>query len=98
MSIIEKSKNKIVEFLDKLFENDSAVNLVLYNDDYVYEGLVRQALMNTFGYSSSKAYDLMLTAHNYGSVIVWTGGRKEAENYAVNLRVLYGLTTEVVEL
>ena len=97
MSSVTKVKNSIVESLNRLFYVDKNVNLVLFNDDHVYEGLVRQALMNVFSYSAAKAYDLMLTAHRYGSVVVWSGSKKEAEDYAMVLRIEYGLRTEVVD-
>jgi ATP-dependent Clp protease adapter protein ClpS len=97
-STVTKSKNKIVEMLNRLFYVERDVNIILFNDDNVYEGLVRQALMNVFGYSQPKAYDLMLTAHTYGSSIVWTGEKKEAEKYVLKLRTEYGLRTEVVDV
>ena len=97
-SNITKSKNAIVEMLNRLFYVEKDVNIILLNDDHVYEGLVRQALMSTFGYSQPKAYDLMLTAHTYGSAIVWTGKKTEAEKYVLKLRTEYGLRTEVVDV
>ncbi len=98
MSSVTKVKNSIVESLNRLFYVEKHVNIILFNDDHVYEGLVRQALMNVFGYSKSKAYDLMMTAHTYGSAIVWNGSKKEAEDYVVLLRTEYGLRTEVVDV
>jgi len=97
MSVITETKNKIVEQLNKLFYTERNVNLVLFNDDYVFEGTVRQGLMNVLGCNNSKAIDLMITAHTYGSAIVWTGEKKTAEEYALRLRTEYGLTTEVVD-
>jgi hypothetical protein len=46
MSAIVEGKNKFVEMLNKLFYTERNVNLVLMNDDYVFEGTVRQGLMN----------------------------------------------------
>ena len=97
MSAIVEGKNKFVEMLNKLFYTERNVNLVLHNDDYVYEGTVRQGLMNVLGCSSSKAKELMMTAHTYGSAIVWSGVKKTAEEYVLRLRTEYGLTTEVVD-
>lgn len=95
MPTIEKV-NKIVEQLNRIFKREPAVNLLLINDDYVYEGIVREALMSTFGYSAQKSHELMMTAHECGSAIIWSGVRTEAEKYAVVLRQ-FGLTTEVVD-
>lgn len=97
-STVTKSKNKIVEMLNRLFYVQKDVNIILFNDEHVYERLVRQALINTFGYSASKAYDLMLEAHNYGSSIIWTGDKVEAEKYVLRLRTEYGLHTEVMDV
>lgn len=88
----------VVENLNSLFYRETAVNLVLLNDDYVYEGLVRQALSNVFGYDSNKATALMFTAHTYGSVIIWTGDKSQAEEYALILRTQYGLNTEITDV
>jgi ATP-dependent Clp protease adapter protein ClpS len=97
MSVITETKNKIVEQLNKLFYTERNVNLVLHNDDYVFEGTVRQGLCNVLGYSNSKATELMMIAHIYGSAIIWIGVKKTAEEYALRLRTEYGLTTEVVD-
>ena len=88
----------VVENLNSLFYRETAVNLLLLNDDYVFEGLVRQALSNTFGYDSQKATQLMYTAHTYGSAVIWTGDKPQAEEYALILRTHYGLTTEVIDV
>lgn len=98
MSSVTKVKNNIVESLNRLFYVEKHVNIILFNDDSIYEGLVRQALMNTFGYSQPKAYDLMLTAHTYGSAVIWSGNKTEAEKYVLKLRTEYGLRTEVVDV
>lgn len=97
-STVTKSKNKFVEMLNRLFYVQKDVNIILFNDDSIYEGLVRQALMNTFGYSQPKAYDLMLTAHSYGSAVIWSGNKTEAEKYVLKLRTEYGLRTAVVDV
>jgi ATP-dependent Clp protease adapter protein ClpS len=97
MAIAEKV-SKIVESLNKLFyKHQESVNLVLLNDDYIYEGIVREALMSTFGYNQQKAYDLMLSCHTNGSVVIWSGEKDKAEEYALILRTRYGLTTEVMD-
>ncbi len=95
---IVDAKNKIVEQLNKLFYTERNVNLVLINDNYVFEGIVRQGLRDVLDYSDAKARDLMMTAHFYGSAIVWSGSKKTAEEYALRLRTQYGLTTEVVDV
>jgi ATP-dependent Clp protease adapter protein ClpS len=95
--VITEAKNKIVEQLNKLFYTERNVNLVLVNDNYVFEGIVRQGLRDVLNYSDAKARDLMMTAHVYGSAIVWTGVKQVAEEHALRLRTQYGLTTEVVE-
>jgi ATP-dependent Clp protease adapter protein ClpS len=89
--------NSIVELLNRAFKKDPAVNLVLINDDYLYEGIVREALMSVFGYSVQKARELMMAAHQFGSSIIWSGERGKAEEYAVILRIRYGITTEIVD-
>lgn len=96
MPVIEKV-NSIVDQLNRLFKKDPSVNLVLLNDDYVYEGIVREALMNVLGHSAQKAMELMLAAHEFGSAIVWNGDKEQAEKYSLILRSQYGLTTEVID-
>lgn len=96
MPVIEKV-NSIVELLNRAFKKEASVNLVLINDDYIYAGIVLQALMNTFGYSQQKATELMMAAHQFGSSIIWSGERNKAEEYALQLRTQYGITTEVVD-
>lgn len=96
MAIAEKI-NKIVEQLNRIFKKEPSVNLVLINDDYIYEGIVREALMSVFGYDRQKAYNLMLSCHTNGSALIWSGLRSQAEEYAVILRTRYGLTTEVID-
>lgn len=64
--------------------HDDPINLMVY---------VTHVFMRVFGYPREKAERLMLEVHNTGRSVVWTGGREQAEVYAVKLTAAHLLTT-----
>jgi len=66
---------------------DDPYNVFLWNDPITPMNVVVRALKKIFGMSAEKAEQLMLTAHNNGKAVVWTGEREKAEGYCVQLQV-----------
>lgn len=64
---------------------DEPWNVVVFNDPVNYMGFVTLVLRRVFGYSESKATELMLEVHQRGKSIVWTGARERAEFYVQQL-------------
>src|SRR5438552_8207371 len=54
-------------------------NVILLNDDYHTPEFVIEVLFRVFGYPIEKCCDLMLTAHNTGRSVIWTGSKEVAE-------------------
>ncbi len=66
-------------------------NVILHNDAHNSMAGVMQALMNIVGVNAEQAYKLMMTAHENGTAIVYTGHREPAEMYREQLEAA-GLT------
>lgn len=75
-------------------EHDLPYNVFLWNDDVNDMSAVAYILQRTFGFDEDTALQLMLTAHEEGKVVVWTGRRDEAVGYAEKLHA-YGLQATV---
>lgn len=60
-------------------------NVFLWNDPVTLMEVVVRVLKKVFGYDTGKAELLMLTAHNEGKVVVWTGERDRAVRYCLEL-------------
>ena len=68
----------------KVIVHDDPINLMVY---------VTHVFMRIFGYPRTQAERLMLEVHNTGRSVVWTGGREQAEVYAMKLLAAHLLTT-----
>jgi ATP-dependent Clp protease adaptor protein ClpS len=73
---------------------DDPYNVFLWNDPVTLMEVVVRALKRVFGYDSNKAELLMLTAHQEGKAVVWTGGRDRAVRYCLELGT-FGLQVTV---
>ncbi len=62
-------------------------NVLLWNDPITLMEVVVRVLRKVFGYDTEKAELLMLTAHNEGKVVVWTGERDRAVRYCLELGI-----------
>lgn len=80
--------------VDTTTEQDLPYNVFLWNDDINDMSAVAYALQRIFGHSEETAMQLMLTAHEEGKVVVWTGERDKAIAYAEQLHA-YGLQATV---
>ena len=67
--------------------------VIVHDDPVTLMSYVTQALRDVFGYGQTKAHKLMMTVHEKGRAIVWTGGREPAEVYAAKLQARHLLTT-----
>ncbi len=54
-------------------------NVILENDPDHSMEFVIDVLRKVFGYPNPKAYQLMMTAHESGEAVVWTGAKEVAE-------------------
>lgn len=54
-------------------------NVILQNDDDHSMEFVVEVLRKVFGYPLEKSFQLMLTAHESGCAVVWTGPKEVAE-------------------
>ena len=54
-------------------------HVIIENDDDHTQLFVVMVLRKVFGYDDTKAVELMLTAHETGEAIVWTGPKEVAE-------------------
>ena len=64
-------------------------NVVVHNDPISLMSYVTMVIQKLFGYPHSKAHSLMLTVHNEGQAIVWSGARERAEIYVQKLHSYY---------
>jgi ATP-dependent Clp protease adaptor protein ClpS len=62
-------------------------NVFLWNDPITLMEVVVRVLKKVFGYDTEKAELLMLTAHNEGKVVVWSGERDRAVRYCLELGI-----------
>ncbi len=61
-------------------------NVVVWDDPVTPMSVVVVIFKKIFGYHDAKATHLMLTVHNEGRAIVWSGARERAESYCVKLQ------------
>ncbi len=54
-------------------------NVILMNDDDHSMDFVVDVLRKVFGYPLERSFELMLTAHETGCAVVWTGPKEVAE-------------------
>ena len=67
--------------------------VIVHDDPVTLMSYVTQALRDIFGYGPQKAQKLMMTVHEQGKAIVWTGGRERAEVYAAKCQARHLLTS-----
>lgn len=68
-------------------------NVIVHNDPVTLMSYVTMVLQRLFGYAYPKAHSLMMTVHNEGKAIVWTGAREQAEIYLHKLHAAQLLAT-----
>lgn len=61
-------------------------NVVIWNDPVNLMSFVTLVIRRIFGYSESKATELMLMVHEKGKAIVWTGEQEKAEFFVQQLQ------------
>jgi ATP-dependent Clp protease adaptor protein ClpS len=64
-------------------------HVIIENDDHHSQMFVVLVLRKVFGYDEPKAIDLMLTAHETGEAVVWTGAKEVAELKLDQLRTFH---------
>lgn len=65
---------------------DEPWNVIIFDDPVNYMSFVTMVLRRVFGYSETKATELMLQVHQRGKSIVWSGVRERAEFYVQQLQ------------
>ena len=61
-------------------------NVIVHDDPITLMSYVTLALQKVFGYSLAKSNKMMMTVHNSGRAVVWTGERERAEIYVQKLQ------------
>jgi ATP-dependent Clp protease adaptor protein ClpS len=64
-------------------------HVIIENDDDHTQMFVVMVLRKVFGYDDTKAVELMLTAHETGEAVVWTGPKEVAELKLDQLRTFH---------
>jgi ATP-dependent Clp protease adaptor protein ClpS len=62
-------------------------NVIVWDDPVTPMKVVVVIFKKVFGYENNKATQLMLTVHNEGKAIVWSGSAERAQTYCVKLQV-----------
>ena len=75
-------------------ETERAWAVVVWDDPVTPMAVVTLVFKKVFGYSESKATQLMLQVHHEGRSAVWSGSRDRAEGYCVKLHT-FGLLATV---
>ena len=60
-------------------------NVVVHDDPVNLMGYVTLVFRRVFGYPHAQAEQLMLTVHQHGRAVVWSGDREHAELYVQQL-------------
>ena len=76
--IIEKKEKQSTEL-------DSSWSVVVFDDPVNLMEYVSKVFQKVFGYSKAKSEDLMMTVHQAGKALVWSGARERAELYVQQL-------------
>jgi len=84
------TETNIENYLGKLHK------VVLFDDNEHSQDEVVGQIMKATNCGASQAYEMMMTAHNSGSAIVFTGGKEKCELVASILEQI-GLATNVEE-
>jgi len=75
-------------------ETERAWSVVVWDDPVTPMAVVTLVFKKVFGYSESKATQLMLQVHHDGRSAVWSGSRDRAEGYCIKLHA-FGLQATV---
>lgn len=59
--------------------------VIVHDDPITLMNYVTMVLRKLFGYSESRAFELMMEVHTQGRAVVWTGAREQAEMYVAKL-------------
>jgi ATP-dependent Clp protease adaptor protein ClpS len=85
-----KTADKIEEEIRAIFSGDTPWVTIVWDDPVNLQTYVVYVFMELFGYSKTRATELMLQVHNDGKAIVSTGSREEMEHDVARLHE-YGL-------
>lgn len=85
-----KTADKIEEEIRAIFSSDTPWVTIVWDDPVNLQTYVVYVFMELFGYSKSRATELMLQVHNDGKAVVSTGSREEMEHDVARLHE-YGL-------
>jgi ATP-dependent Clp protease adaptor protein ClpS len=85
-----KIADALEDQLREIFSGDTPWVTIVWDDPVNLQSYVTYVFMELFGYSKSKATELMLQVHNEGKAIVSTGSREEMEHDVARLHE-YGL-------
>lgn len=88
-----KSGTQTVERTDTRTQLAPPWNVIVHDDPVNLMPYVTSVFMRVFGYSKPRAETLMMEVHTQGRSVVWTGGREQAEMYAVKLMAAHLRTT-----
>ena len=85
-----KTDTKIEEEIRAIFSGDTPWVTIVWDDPVNLMTYVTYVLMEHFGFSKSKAQELMMKVHTEGKAVVSTGSREEMEHDVARLHE-YGL-------
>lgn len=85
-----KTESAIEAEIKAIFSDNSPWVTLVWDDPVNLQSYVTYVFMELFGYSKTKATELMLQVHNEGKAIVSTGSREEMEHDVARLHE-YGL-------
>lgn len=89
-----KIADKIEEEIRAIFSGDTPWVTIVWDDPVNLQTYVVYVFMELFGYSKTRATELMLKVHNDGKAVVSTGSREEMEHDVARLHE-YGLWATV---
>ena len=89
-----KTADKIEEEIRAIFSSDTPWVTIVWDDPVNLQTYVVYVFMELFGYSKTRATELMMQVHNEGKAIVSTGSREEMEHDVARLHE-YGLWATV---
>ncbi|MCM3884454.1 ATP-dependent Clp protease adapter ClpS [Frankia sp. R82] len=85
-----------VEEVDESVDDDRPWVTIVWNDPINLMSYVTYVFQKLFGYSRTKAHELMLDVHHKGRASVATGTREEMETDAARLHA-YGLWATIAQ-
>lgn len=85
-----KIDEKIDEAIKEIFSSDRPWITIVWDDPVNLMSYVTYVLMELFGFTRDKAYELMMKVHTEGRAVVSFGSREEMEHDVARLHE-YGL-------